>query len=379
MCSQNRTAATAARARYQSPAGENTCTSGSAVAKARMIPPRATDSSAAPTRSASRTDRHQSRRSTSGRGATSSQTTKATPRTTVSSPSWDHQIDPPSENGTNGPPRSTELTRLLGCRITSSIEISDQREQHDPDPVHAPPERVVQVDRPVDTRCGTGRTIWTTRSPGQGGHRGGEDEADGEVDPEDVAPGAEGEHDRAVQRAEDAAELLDGADHAERDSAAVGGVEVGDQGQGHRHQAAAAHALEEATGHQALEVVRRSGDQRAEGEDDQRGDQHRGPSAQVRDPADQGEHRDVPEQEAAHDRGRPLELVDAQPDRAHHVRQREHHHVGVGRGERDRDGRQGQQQPGGPVGSGDRIRAPLGGHGRVADQADGALIFTPAS
>ena len=42
----------------------------------------------------------------------------------MSTPSWDHQIDPPSENGTNGPPRSTELTRLLGCRITSSIESS---------------------------------------------------------------------------------------------------------------------------------------------------------------------------------------------------------------------------------------------------------------
>ena len=50
------------------PAGENTCTSGSAVAKARMMPPSATESSPAPTRSASRTERHQSRRSTSGRG-----------------------------------------------------------------------------------------------------------------------------------------------------------------------------------------------------------------------------------------------------------------------------------------------------------------------
>ena len=85
---------------------------------------------------------------------------------------------------------------------------------------------------------------------GQGDDGGGEDEADGEVDPEDVAPGAEGEHHGAVQRADDAAELLDGADDAERDAAPVGGVEVGHQGERHRDQAAAADALEEAAGDQ---------------------------------------------------------------------------------------------------------------------------------
>ncbi len=52
LCRAKSTVAMPATARYHGPAGLNTCTSGSAVAKARMIPPRATDSSPAPTRSA---------------------------------------------------------------------------------------------------------------------------------------------------------------------------------------------------------------------------------------------------------------------------------------------------------------------------------------
>ena len=187
----------------------------------------------------------------------------------------------------------------------------------------------------------------------QGGDGGGQDEADGEVDPEDVAPGAEGEDHGAVQRAEDAAELLHGSDDAEWHPAPLGGVEVGDQRERHGHEATAAHALEEATGHQAAEVVRRCGDQRAEGEDHECCDEDGGSAAEVGDPADQREHRDVPEQEAAHDRGGSLQLVDVEPDRAHHVGQGEHHDVGVGGRERHGYGGQAEQELRRPTRAGD--------------------------
>jgi hypothetical protein len=55
-------------------------------------------------------------------------------------------------------------------------------------------------------------------------------------------------------------------------------------------------------------------------------------------------HRDVAEQEAADDRGRPLELVDRHTDTGHHVGQRQHDDVGVRGGERDGDRRHPQEQ-----------------------------------
>ena len=126
--------------------------------------------------------------------------------------------------------------------------------------------------------------------------------------------------------------------------AALDGVEVGDQGQGRRHQAAAADALEEAPDHHRGHVVGQCGEQRAGGEDDEGGDEDRHPAAQVGDPADERQHRDVPEQEAGDDRCGLLELVDGHADRGHHLRQRQDDDVGVGGGEGDRDGRQRQQR-----------------------------------
>ncbi len=87
-----------------------------------------------------------------------------------------------------------------------------------------------------------------------------------------------------------------------------------------------------------------------EREHDQRAHEHRHPAAEVGDPADQREHRDVPEQEAGDDRRGPLQLVDAEPDPAHHVRQREDDHVGVGGREGHRDRGQAQQQAGAATG-----------------------------
>jgi hypothetical protein len=169
-------------------------------------------------------------------------------------------------------------------------------------------------------------------------------------------PRGDGQHQRAVQRAHHAAELLHGTDHPERDAAARRRVEVGHQREGRGHEPAAADALQKPAGHHARQVVGRRGHQRPEGEDDQRADEHRRPAAQVGDPADEGEDRDVAEQEAGHDRGGPLQLVDGQPDAGHHVRQRQHHDVGVGGGEPDRHGRERQQGP---------LRPGRAGHGAV--------------
>jgi hypothetical protein len=73
--------------------------------------------------------------------------------------------------------------------------------------------------------------------------------------------------------------------------------------------------------------------------------QDRHAAAQVGDPADQGQHRDVPEQEARHDRGGALELVDGDAGAGHHVRQREDDDVGVGRREGNGHRGQGEQEP----------------------------------
>ena len=146
----------------------------------------------------------------------------------------------------------------------------------------------------------------------------------------------------------DAADLLDGGDDAERHAAALDGVEVGDQGQRGRHQPAAADALQEPAGDHAGQVVGQGGDQRPDREDHQRRHEHRHPAAQVGDPADQRQHRDVAEQEAGDDRRRPLQLVDGDADAAHHVGQREHDDVGVGRREGHGDRGQAEQQPRAP-------------------------------
>ncbi len=127
--------------------------------------------------------------------------------------------------------------------------------------------------------------------------------------------------------------------------AALRRVEVGDQGQGGRHQAAAAETLQEPAGDHRRHVVGQGGDEGAEGEDHQCGDQHRGPAPQVGDPTDQRQHGDVAEQEAGDDRGGALQLLGGDADGAHHLGERQDDDVGVGRSEGDSDGREGEQRP----------------------------------
>ncbi len=134
-----------------------------------------------------------------------------------------------------------------------------------------------------------------------------------------------------------AADLLDRSDHAQRHGAAVLRVEVGHQGERRGHQASGAHALHQPSDDHRGEVVGGGGQQRAEGEHREGADQHRDSAPEVGDPADEREHRDVPEQEARDDRGRPLEGVDRHADPGHHVGQREDDDVGVGGREGDRE------------------------------------------
>jgi hypothetical protein len=173
----------------------------------------------------------------------------------------------------------------------------------------------------------------------------GQDQAHGQVDREDRPPVGDGEHQGSEQRADHAAGLLHRRHDAEGYGAALGGVEVGDQGEGRRNEPSAAQALEEPAGHHGRHVEGQGRDERPQCEDDQRRDQHRHPSTKVGDPADQRQHRDVPEQEARDDRRRALQLLRGVADRAEHVGQREDDDVGVRGGERDRDSGECQQPP----------------------------------
>ena len=88
-----------------------------------------------------------------------------------------------------------------------------------------------------------------------------EDACDRQVEPEDRLPGRDREDQPAVERAEDASELLDAADDPERQAAHVRRPEIRDQRERHRDETAAAEALERPARHDRTKVGRRSGHQ----------------------------------------------------------------------------------------------------------------------
>jgi hypothetical protein len=166
--------------------------------------------------------------------------------------------------------------------------------------------------------------------------RGCQHERSGQIGPEDRPPAGDGQDGRARERPEGGARLLHGADHAERQPAAIGRPRLGDHSQGRGHQAATADTLQGSTRDQGAQVGRCRCDQAAEGEDEQAAEQHRTASAQVSEPSDQRQGGDVAEQERGDDRGRALELVHADADAGHHVRQRQHDDIGVRGGQEHR-------------------------------------------
>ena len=87
----------------------------------------------------------------------------------------------------------------------------------------------------------------------------------------------------------------------------------------------------------------------ADGEQQEAPDEHRHPSPQVGQPAEQRERRGVAEQEAADDRRRALQLVQADADAGEDVGQRENDDVGVGRREQDGEGREDDDGQAGPL------------------------------
>ena len=335
-CSAKAAAATAAPRRYQRPRGEKTWILGSAVANARMTPPRASASSRAPTRSASTAAcgpaAEVEQRPARGQLHTTSRTSAAI----ATRPIGVSQRPSPA-NGMNSWPQVRSRISWRAGEDERAGDEGDEREEH-AERVE-PASGTWRSQAGLDLTAGASRMAAARTSP------------TARLIPKIARQSATARH-RAEQRAEDGADLLDRGDDAERHAAALGRVEVGDEGEGGRHQPAAADALEEAAGDHAGHVVGERGDQGAEGEDHQRHHQHRHPAAEVGDAADQRQHRDVAEQEAADDRGRALELVDRHPDAGHHVGEREHHDVGVGGGERHRDG-----------GAAASSARPRGGHG----------------
>ena len=184
-------------------------------------------------------------------------------------------------------------------------------------------------------------------------------ESGSDVEPEDRSPSRPREDDRAQHRSEHRPQLLHGADDAERRAAPVRRPQVRDEREGRRHEATTADALEHASRdeHRHLDGERRDGG--PDGEDEQTAEQDPAPVEQVGQAADEGQHRDVAEEEARDDRRRPLEGVDADADTGHHVGQREDDDVGVGGRERDGRGRSREQRE--AVRAGGR----RGAHGRV--------------
>ncbi len=328
-CTTRATSESADPARYHQPWSAKTWISGSAVEKARMIPPSATARYVAPTTSASRALRHQSRRSSRGRRAVRLRATKPSSTTIAVTPTGvSHR--PPGTKPMKAWPHVRSRCSPGGRSTVRPARAAPAASSASP----------AQSKRPRGARRPAGGAV-----AGQGTHGEREQDPDHEVEHEDRAPARHREHRRAQQGAEHAARLLDRGDDAERHPAALHGVEVRDQRERCRDQATAAEPLQEAPHDHAGQVVGEGRDQRAEREDDQGRDQHRGSPAQVGDASDQRQHGDVAEQEARDDRRGPLELLRRDPGRGTHLGQGEDHDVGVRGGEGHRDGGEAEQQP----------------------------------
>ena len=201
-------AATAEPASSHGPAAENTCTSGSAVANARMIPLSASASSAAPSRSASRAS---ARPAGVRRAAAAART--GTGRRTARTRDHEQHAQRGQPAALPGQGHEGQAQRDVGgqrVRLQHHQGQAAQAGQRQAETEQVGP--VTRHRRPH--AADSGRQV-----TGRRGERGREHQADREVDPEDVLPVGDGEDQRAVQRAEDAAQLLHRADHAERDPA----------------------------------------------------------------------------------------------------------------------------------------------------------------
>ena len=215
----------------------------------------------------------------------------------------------PSASGAKASPVRTPAVSRSGARTASAVRAADTAVEGDEPRVAAPrrPQQRAEQDRRREVR------------------------------PEHGAPAGRREDDRPGQRAEHAAELLDGAHRAEREAPALDRPPVGDEGERRGHEPSAAQALQAAAEHRGRQGVRAGGEQRPDREGEQARDEHGDAAAQVREPADERQDRDVAEEEGADERGAALQLVDAQPDAGHHLGQHEDDDVGVRRREQDGD------------------------------------------
>ena len=160
-----------------------------------------------------------------------------------------------------------------------------------------------------------------------------EDDREDDVEPEDGAPVGDREDRRPEHRAQDRPDLLHRADHPQRHPSLPGRPQIRDERQRRRHEPAAAGALDDPAGDEDGQLDRDGRHRRADGEGDEAPQEDPAAIDEVGQAPDERQHRDVPQEEAGQDRGRPLQRVEPDPDAGHHVREGEDDDVRVGRGE----------------------------------------------
>jgi hypothetical protein len=165
------------------------------------------------------------------------------------------------------------------------------------------------------------------RERGQRGQR--------QVDPEHPPPPHEGGETRAVQRAQDAAQLLCRTQRPEGHGPAAGAEQV--TGQRHRDgkQCPTGQALQPAAGDQPGQRARRGRQRRTGRETHQAGVAERAAAVPVGKAAEQRHARHVTEQVTGDQRGGPFQPVDRDREVADDLDQQGDHHVRVERGEQD--------------------------------------------
>ena len=134
------------------------------------------------------------------------------------------------------------------------------------------------------------------------------------VEPEDHSPVGDGQDQRPEQRSDDAADLLDRADHAERRSRLPTGHRSATNARVAGDSSAAADTLQETPSDHDRQLGGDRGDGRADDEECQAAQEDALPIDEIRQPTDQRQHRDVPQQKTGDDQRSLLQRIDAEAD-----------------------------------------------------------------
>ena len=160
-------------------------------------------------------------------------------------------------------------------------------------------------------------------------HRDGRQRGQRDVHPEQPSPSDRGRHPRSIQGADDAPQLLGGADDPERQGASVLLPQVAHQGERHGKQRAARRPLHQPPGHEDRKRAGRGRDRRPRGEAGQADLDHDPPPDPVGQLAEKRHARHVPEEVSGHDGGGPFQPVDRDAQVPNHRDQDGDDDVGV--------------------------------------------------